>query len=162
MFVKCFLNLTIENLSLVKLDSHLLSLGVKLGLVLLQLRQLHLQLLDHVLGLGETSLQLELSHLELLSLGHAINLILLSPHVSISLGLDTLSGDILLGSNFFIMSLLQTVKLMLQVAVLAEQRNSLLCLVVSNILSFIKSRGKTCSSLGQESSIVLELLQQED
>lgn len=39
------------------------------------------------------------SHLELLGLGHAVDLILLSPHVSVALGLGTLPGDNLLGAH---------------------------------------------------------------
>merc|ERR1719460_3235860 len=125
------LHVGVEDLGLVQLDGHLLSVSLKLGLVLLQLGQLHLQLVDHVLGLGEPGLELELGHGELLGLGHTVNLILLSPHVGIALGLGHLAGDVLLGTNLLVEGLLETIKLVFEVPVLSKKRDPLLGLVVS-------------------------------
>merc|ERR1712024_83741 len=53
----------------------------------------------------------------------------------------------------------KSIKFVLEVPVLAQQRHSLLGLVVAHVLGLLQGRGKASPGLGQESSIVLELLQ---
>merc|ERR1719195_2126824 len=71
----------VQNLSLVEVVGHVCQVGVELGLGPLNLSKLGAQLLDGGLTLRETSLQLQAGHLELLSLGHAVNLVLLAEQV---------------------------------------------------------------------------------
>ena len=57
------------------------------------------------------------------------------------------------------MRLLQTVQLVLQVAILAQQRHELLGLVISNVLDLVQGRDKASMGLGQLTFKVLKLLQ---
>merc|ERR1712012_510605 len=132
------LQLGVHHLGLVQVHIHLLNISLNLGSSLLTLMQLGVEVLDGGLSLGETSLELHLGHLQLLSLGHGLLLVLLSPHAGLALRLAHLSQHIL----SLIADLLElvpgTISLVLQVAVLAQQKTSLPGLPISSVLGLLQ------------------------
>ena len=102
---------------------------------------------------------LHLGHLELLSLCNSVNLILLPPHVSIPEGLVQLSEEVLLGTDLFVIVLLNAVCHMLHISVLAQQTDSLLGLVVSYGLHFIQGGHKSRLSFSHQACIGSQLLE---
>ena len=63
---------------------------------------------------------LHLGHLELLSLGNGVNLILLAPALSLTLGLGNQPQSVLTASGLFLKGATGTVQLVLQVPVKSE------------------------------------------
>merc|ERR1719309_1730139 len=109
--------------------------------------------------LSESQAMIEQLQLKLLSLGDAVNLILLLPHVSITKGLVQLPEEVVLGANLLVVVLLQAIRHVLHVAELAQQAHPLLSLIVSDGLLLVKSRNKSRLGLGHQAGIGIELLQ---
>merc|ERR1712110_425444 len=130
----------VHYLGLVQLLGHVGRISSSLGLGLLHLCKLELQLLDHGRALRQPRLHLQLCHLELLSLGNAVNLIFLLPHVRIAQCLIELPSQVLLGAHLLVVVLLQAIGHVLHVSELSKKADSLLSLVVGNGLLLIKSR----------------------
>merc|ERR1719445_1255923 len=121
---------SVDNLGLVEVGRHLVDLSLDLALGLLNLGQLGIEVVNGSLSLGVPGGQLHLGHLQLLSLGHGLLLI---------------------------QSLLGSVKLVLQVPVLAEQKLSLSGLVVAESLHVIQLSGEGGLGLGQHVEVVLQV-----
>merc|ERR1719323_1837271 len=149
----------VEDLGLVELLGHGVQVTLQLGLGPFHLGQLGVELLSSGLRLRETSLHLQLGHLQLLSLGHSLLLIPQLHHLSLGVGLAHLSDDVLLGADLLIVVVLHASNLVLSIPVLAQQRLSLLGLVVSHGASLGQLVSQTDLQLGQHVGRVLQLLQ---
>merc|ERR1719422_2419471 len=138
---------------------HGLQLGLDLGLVLLHLGQLGVELVSGGLSLGQTGLHLQLGHLKLLGLCHSLLLVSQLHHLSLSIGLGHLSDAVLLGRDLFIIVISHASNIMLSISVFAQQRLSLLGLVVSNSTGLGKLVSEADLELGQHVGRVLKLLE---
>merc|ERR1719454_2358371 len=134
-----------------------LTSNLDLALGLLDLGQLGLQVVNGGLGLGVPGGQLHLGHLQLLSLGDGLLLVLLSHGGGVSLSLGVQSQDVLTSSHLLIKSLLGSIKLVLEVPVLAQEKLSLSGLVVAQSLHVIQLSGQGGLGLGQHVQVVLQL-----
>merc|ERR1719486_113136 len=132
------LHLIVQNLSLIKVKSHLFNLSTKLDLGLFNLSQFTIEILNGSFSLSESSLQLHLGHLQFFSFSYSFRLILSSPHVSLTLCLRCLPIDILTASNLFIKCLFHAIKLVFDVLVLAQKKLPLSSFVISNMFGILK------------------------
>merc|ERR1712209_74875 len=121
----------VEDLGLVELLGHSLQLRLDLGLVLLDLGQLGVELVSSGLGLGQTGLHLQLGHFQLLSLGNTLLLVSQHHHLGFSIGLRHLSDAVLLSRDFLVIVISHASNIVFSISVFAQQRLSLLGLVVS-------------------------------
>merc|ERR1719400_3000181 len=128
----------VQDLSLVKVDSHLLNFGSNLALSSINLSQFTIEILNSRLSFGEPSLQFHLGHLQFLCFGNCLRLILSSPHSSFTLSLGCLSVDIFTSSEFFIQCLLHSIKLMFYILELTQNKLPLFSFIVSNMFGIIK------------------------
>merc|ERR1712240_748589 len=119
----------VEDLGLVKAAGHLSDLGGNLALGLLNLVQLGVKVVDGSLSLGQTSGELHLGHLELLALGNSIGLVLLAPALGLGLGLGNKPQGVLATSGLLLEGAPGSVKLVLEVPVLAKKKSPLASLV---------------------------------
>merc|ERR1719454_1067045 len=134
-----------------------LTSNLDLALGLLDLGQLGLQVVNGGLGLGVPGGQLHLGHLQLLSLGDGLLFVLLSHGGGVSLSLGVQSQDVLTSSHLLIKSLLGSIKLVLEVPVLAQEKLSLSGLVVAQSLHVIQLSGQGGLGLGQHVQVVLQV-----
>merc|ERR1712240_895444 len=120
---------SVEDLGLVEAAGHLSDLGGNLALGLLNLVQLGVKVVDGGLGLGQTSSELHLGHLELLTLGNGVGLVLLTPALGLGLGLGNKPQGVLAASGLLLEGAPGSVKLVLEVPVLAQKKSPLASLV---------------------------------
>merc|ERR1711962_986047 len=92
----------VEDLGLIKLNTHAIKHTLQLSLGLLNLGQLGVELSNSGLSLREAGLHLQSGHLKLFSLANTILLIPGPPHIRLTLSLVQLSHQVLLGRNIFL------------------------------------------------------------
>merc|ERR1719281_709629 len=148
---------SVDNLGLVEVGGHLIDLSLDLALGLLNLGELGVEVVNGSLSLGVPGGQLHLGHLELLSLGNSLLLVLLSHGSGISLSLGVESEDVLTARGLLVESLLGNINLMFQVSVLAQQKLSLSCLIVTESLDVIELSSKSSLGLGEHVEVVLKI-----
>merc|ERR1719195_2071141 len=116
---------SVEHLGLVEAAGHLADLGGNLALGLLNLVELSVQVVDGRLSLGQTSGELHLGHLKLLALGNSISLVLLTPALGLTLSLGNKPQGVLATSGLLLKGAPGSVKLVLEVPVLAQKKSPL-------------------------------------
>merc|ERR1719470_790739 len=148
---------SVEDLGLVKAAGHLSDLGGNLALGLLNLVQLGVQVVDGGLGLGQTSSELHLGHLELLTLGNGVGLVLLAPALGLGLSLGDQPQGVLATSGLLLEGAPGSVKLVLEVPVLAQKKSPLASLVVAQGLDVVELSGKGSLLLGMDVQAVVQV-----
>merc|ERR1719336_3585754 len=148
---------SIEDLGLVEAAGHLSDLGGNLALGLLNLVQLGVQVVNGGLGLSQTSSELHLGHLELLTLGNSVGLILLTPALGLTLGLGNKPQGVLATSRLLLEGAPGSVKLVLEVPVLAKKKSPLASLVVAQGLDVVELGGKGSLLLGKDVQVVVKV-----
>merc|ERR1719370_2130156 len=116
---------SIEDLGLVKAAGHLADLRADLSLGLLNLVQLSVQVVDGSLCFGQSGSQLHLGHLKLLTLGNSVGLVLLAPALGPGLSLSNEPQAVLTAGSLLLEGTAGSVKLVLQVPVLAKEQTPL-------------------------------------
>merc|ERR1719470_247317 len=148
---------SVEDLGLVKAAGHLADLRSHLTLGLLNLVQLGVQVVDGSLSLGQTSGELHLGHLELLALGDSVGLVLLAPALGLGLGLGDQPQGVLAASGLLLESAPGSVKLVLEVPVLAKKKSPLASLVVAQGLDIAKLGRDGGLLLGKDVQVVVKV-----
>merc|ERR1719445_473793 len=139
----------VEDLGLVQLLGHGLQLRLDLGLVLV----------GSGLSLGQTGLHLQLGHFQLLSLGNTLLLVSQLHHLSLGIGLGHLSDAVLLGRHLLVIVISHASNIVFGISVFAQQRLSLLGLVVSHSTGLGQLVSEADLELGQHVGRVLQLLE---
>merc|ERR1719239_1059229 len=147
----------VEDLGLVEAAGHLADLRGNLALGLLNLVQLGVQVVDGSLSLGQTSSELHLGHLKLLTLGNGVGLVLLTPALGLGLGLGNKPQGVLAASGLLLKSAPGSVKLVLEVPVLAQKKSPLAGLVVAQGLDIVQLGGKGSLLLGKDVQVVVKV-----
>merc|ERR1712107_736314 len=147
----------VEDLGLVEAAGHLSDLGRNLALGLLNLVQLGVKVVDGGLSLGQTSGELHLGHLELLALGNSVGLVLLTPALGLGLGLGNKPQGVLATSRLLLEGAPGSVKLVLEVPVLAQKKSPLASLVVAQGLDVVELGGKGSLLLGKDVQVVVKV-----
>merc|ERR1711881_433601 len=148
----------VENLCLVELNGHFLKFTLKFSLGLLQLGELGIELTDGGLTLGKTGLDLEFGHFKFLSLGYAILLIPLPPHISLRVGLVELTCNIVLSSDLFIEMFLHSINFVFSIAEFSKKGLAFLRLIISNNFLIIKLSREGRLDFDKKVGIIFELL----
>merc|ERR1719419_1597051 len=148
---------SVEDLGLVEAAGHLSDLGGNLALGLLNLVQLGVQVVDSGLGLSQTSSELHLGHLELLALGNCVGLVLLTPALGLGLSLGNKPQGVLAASGLLLEGAPGSVKLVLEVPVLAQKKSPLASLVVAQGLDVVELGGKGSLLLGEDVQVVVQV-----
>merc|ERR1719470_523920 len=148
---------SVEDLGLVKAAGHLSDLRGNLALGLLNLVQLGVKVVDGSLSLGQTSGELHLGHLELLTLGNSVGLVLLAPALGLGLGLGDQPQGVLATSGLLLKGAPGSVKLVLEVPVLAQKKSPLASLVVAQGLDVVELGGKGSLLLGEDVQVVVQI-----
>merc|ERR1719228_1932198 len=133
-----FLHLIVQDLSLVKVDSHLFNLSTKFALGFFNLSQFTIEILNGSFSFSESSLQFHFGHLQLFCFSYSFRLILSMPHSSLTLSLRCLPVNIFTASNFFIKCLFHAIKFMFYILVLAQKKLPLSGFIISNMFSILK------------------------
>merc|ERR1719348_2661215 len=147
----------VEDLGLVEAAGHLSDLGRNLALGLLNLVQLGVKVVDGGLSLGQTSGELHLGHLELLALGDSVGLVLLTPALGLGLGLGNKPQGVFAASRLLLEGAPGSVKLVLEVPVLAKKKSPLASLVVAQGLDVVELGGKGSLLLGKDVQVVVQV-----
>merc|ERR1719470_365339 len=148
---------SVEDLGLVKAAGHLSDLGGNLALCLLNLVQLGVQVVNGGLSLSQTSSELHLGHLELLTLGNSVGLVLLAPALGLGLSLGDQPQGVLATSGLLLKGAPGSVKLVLEVPVLAQKKSPLASLVVAQGLDVVELGGKGSLLLGKDVQVVVQV-----
>merc|ERR1712240_701681 len=148
---------SVEDLGLIEAAGHLSDLGGNLALGLLNLVQLGVQVVNSGLGLSQTSSELHLGHLELLTLGNSVGLVLLTPALGLGLGLGDKPQGVLATSGLLLEGAPGSVKLVLEVPVLAKKKSPLASLVVTQGLDVVELGGKGSLLLGKDVEVVVKI-----
>merc|ERR1719474_1939835 len=147
----------VEDLGLVEAAGHLSDLGGNLALGLLNLVQLGVKVVDGGLSLGQTSGELHLGHLELLALGNSVGLVLLTPALGLGLSLGNKPQGVLAARGLLLKGAPGSVKLVLEVPVLAQKKSPLASLVVAQGLDVVELGGKGSLLLGKDVQVVVKV-----
>merc|ERR1712240_672182 len=148
---------SVEDLGLVKAAGHLSDLGGNLALGLLNLVQLGVKVVDGSLSLGQTSSELHLGHLEFLTLGNGVGLVLLTPALGLGLSLGDKPQGVLATSGLLLEGAPGSVKLVLEVPVLAQKKSPLASLVVAQGLDVVELGSKGSLLLGEDVQVVVQV-----
>merc|ERR1719348_2711089 len=149
----------VEDLGLVEAAGHLSDLRGNLALGLLNLVQLGVEVVNGGLSLGQTGGELHLGHLELLALGDGIGLVLLTPALGLGLGLGNKPQGVLATSRLLLEGAPGSVKLVLEVPVLAQKKSPLASLVVAQSLDIVELGGKGSLLLSKDVQVVGKVTQ---
>merc|ERR1719419_1328066 len=147
----------VAGLGLVEAAGHLSDLGGNLALGLLNLVQLGVQVVNGSLSLSQTGGELHLGHLELLALGNSVGLVLLTPALGLGLGLGNKPQGVLAASRLLLEGAPGSVKLVLEVPVLAQKKSPLASLVVAQGLDVVELGGKGSLLLGKDVQVVVKV-----
>merc|ERR1719348_408956 len=148
---------SIEDLGLVQAAGHIADLRGNLALGLLNLVQFGIQVVNGGLSLSQTSSELHLGHLKLLTLGDSISLVLLAPALGLSLSLGNEPQGVLAASGLLLESATGSVKLVLEVPVLAQKKSPLASLVVAQGLDVVELGGQGSLLLGKDVQVVVKV-----
>merc|ERR1719320_711382 len=148
---------SVEDLGLVKAAGHLADLRRHLTLGLFNLVQLGVEVVDGRLSLSQTSGELHLGHLELLTLGDGVSLVLLTPALGLTLGLGDQPQGVLATSGLLLESAPGSVKLVLEVPVLAKKKSPLASLVVAQGLDIAKLGRDGGLLLGKDVQVIVKV-----